>query len=348
MDYRTDNNPKGINFIVKRLGDGAPGYITEKQAGEDTAPTKFALEPSQEYPYSTPRETWMSYAYLKTASTNLAKGTRDFIDRRLKLAAANFGIDDDLVEIDALVDQFHKEASEGERIRKYALTVERGEDTYRMYPVNSKTEVRNSIAHLNNANALPIEWMKQACVTVVDRAVELGVPREEIPEKITRLGVRREPDFEKAAMVARGRARFVKDPETAGLYTELVKSAASDDEEQLDQYIDLWIDLDRAEGIHSYGRDIGDPYSAFYSGPETAYVDKVASDNAYLMKTLIPTEAFLNTKQYVHEKFSKRAAQNIIDLIDTHGNDGVALSRELDKLPLETQRNLAHLVIARG
>ena len=127
-----------------------------------------------------------------------------------------------------------------------------------------------------------------------------------------------------------------------------MKSAAADDEDQIDRYAELMIDLDRAEGVTSYGKGLVDPYSAFYSGMETAHVEKIASENAYLLDTLIPTEAFRNTKQYVNEMFSKKAAANLINMIETHGKDGVALSAELSKLPLNAQRDLAKLVIAKG
>jgi hypothetical protein len=348
MDYRTDNNPRGINFLVSHLGDDKPGYLTAKQAEEEVEPTKFALETRKEYPYTTPRETWMSYAYLKTANTKLATGTEEFVDRRLRLASARFGIDDDLVEVDALVAEFKKEAAASQPMRKYALTIERGEESHNMYPVNSKAELRNSMSHIQNADALPIEWMKQACVALVDKAEEMGVSRNEIPEKVLQLGVRREPNFEKAAMVARNRGMFVKDREIVELYKEIVKSAAADDESQINRYIELWTDLDRAEGIKSYGKGIADPYTAFLSGEESVYIDKIASENVFLMNTLIPTEAFLNTKQFVHEKFSKKAAENIISWIDEHGHDGVALSRKLKELPLDSQRDLAQLLVKRA
>lgn len=349
MDYRTDQNPKGIHFLLERLGGSAPDYVTAKEAGDASEPTKFALEVTEEFPYSSRKETWMSYAYIKTAS-DLSEGTKEFVERRLKLAADKFGTSDDLVEIDALVSEFTKEASDKQStpMRKFALSVERSGEQYDLYPMDTKTQVRSSIASLNNAEGLPIEWQKQASVALVDAAEEKGISRIEIPEKVLHLGVRREPDFEKAASVARHRSHYVKDKEAADLYTEVVKSAAADDEDQLDRYVELMIDLDRAEGINSYGKGIVDPYSAFYSGMETAHVEKIASENAYLMDTLIPTEAFRNTRQYVHEMFSKKAASNLIGMIDTHGKDGVALSAELSRLPLNTQRDLAKLVVARG
>ena len=348
MDYQNDQNPKGVNFLLEKLGDSAPEYVREKSAGQDDKPTKFALPNREEYPRSNPREVWLSYAYLKTANVGYSEGTKDFIENQLRQSAAIFETEFDLDQIDETLAEERKKQASSEPMQKYALNIERNGESFNFYPMNTVQQIRNSMHQIKNACDLPIEWKKKACTALVDAAEESGIRRSEIPSDVLEMGIRREPDFEKAAQVARYRSTFVKDREGSDLYSEIVKSAAADDESQIDHYIELMIDLDRAEGIANYGKGVVDPYSAFYSGPETAFVEKVANENAFVMDTLIPTEAFRNTRDYVNTVFSKKASKAIVDIIDEHGKDGVELSRQISKLPLETQRELTKLAVVKG
>jgi hypothetical protein len=346
MDFRTDNNPRGITYLLKELGDRAPKYLNTKEASEVDAVTRFASPGTKEYPYNNPNQLWHSYAYLKTANDkSMSAASKRTIGNILKLAADIQGVSDDLCEIDMILEQ----AGQGAHpIRKFALHIKRADTVHKLFPIHSASSVRNSAHELANNPDMPIEWMKQASEEIVNAAEYYGVDRDELPERVTRLGVPREPNFEKAACVAEDRGTMFGDEELAQLYGEIVKSAEADSEDQLGNYIDLMIDLDRAQGLNHYPRGVIDPYSAFYSGLETEVVEKAASDNVFIQDTLIPTEAFRNTQEYVQTFFSKKAAANITAIFDECGNDGIALSRKLSQLPVQTQRELARLAVKHG
>jgi len=348
MDYRTDNNPRGLNFILDCLGDRAPDYLRNEKQASEGEPTRFAHREAEEFPYSNEAETWRSYAYLKTASNNagLEPATHRLVGHVLKLAAARFDIEQDLCEIDMIITQSREQ--DPDAMEKFALVVERDKKQHNLYPIDNHNRVRESAVKLANDLDLPIEWRRQASTKIVKAAEVCGVGRDELPASVVRLGAAREPNFKHAAEIAQGRGEHFGDTELGHLYSEIVKSAEADTEDQLDNYVDLMIDLDRSQGLKSYPPGLTDPYSAFYSGIETAVVEKAASENVFLADTMIPTEAFRNTSEYVNTFFSKRAADNILGIVEKHGSNGLAMSVELGKLPLNTQRDLARLCVKHG
>lgn len=347
MDYRTDNNPSGILLLKKELGDRLPDFV--KSAGEaEPTPQKYALFGHNEYPYDTPYQTWMSYAYLKSAST-LHKDTHDWVERVLKLAAAKHGIEDEICEVDMLLTQtIEKQASEPQyEAPQYALIVSRDGEQTKLFPLRTPNQIRKSANAVHRDLELPLEWRKQACESIVKAAREADIDLETLPKSILTYGISREPNFKVAAEVAEYRATLVKDPEIGQLYKDIVKSASHDADEAVHQYITLMLDLDRAQGLDKkYGKGVVDPYQAFLSGPETEVIEKAAAENVVLLDTLVPTEVFKTLQEHVHSVFSKKAADSLRDIFET-GN-GVEITNAISKLPLKTQRQLMELAIEKG
>lgn len=353
MDYRTDNNPAGIQLLKKELGDRLPDFVkkaeTQKTAGEqEPSPQKYALFGKNEYPYDTPYQTWMSYAYLKSAST-LHKDTYEWVERVLKLAAAKHNIEDELCEVDMLLAQaIEKQASEPEYTSpQYALIVDREGEKTKLFPLRTPNQIRKSANAVHRDLELPLEWRKQACESIVAASRAAGVDLNSLPHSILTYGVSREPNFKIASEVAEYRATLVKDPEIGQLYRDIVKSASHDVDDAVGQYITLMLDLDRAQGLdQKYGKGVVDPYQAFLSGPETEVIVKAAAENVVLLDTLVPTEVFKTLQEHVHSVFSKKAADSLREVFET-GN-GTEISNAISKLPLKTQRQLMELAIEKG
>jgi hypothetical protein len=351
MDYRTDNNPRGIQMLQQQLGDRLPDFVKGASAQEaEEKPKKFAHFVRGEYPYDTPAQTWMSYAYLKTAGASLPVDTQDWIERVLVAAGRHHEIESDLCEIDMVLTQAHEkqasaEADEG--APEYALVVERDGARTHLFPVRTPNQVRKSANAVHRDLELPIEWRKMASETIVDAARRHGVDLDTLPDSISIYGISREPNFKVASEVAEYRAGLVDDPEIGQLYRDIVKSASHDRDEAVDQYIGLMLDLDRAQGLDKrYGRGVVDPYRAFRSGPETETIEKTARENVLLLDTLVPTEVFHTLREHVHSVFSKKAADNLRTIFE--GDDGTQISAAIAKLPLKTQRQLMELAIEKG
>lgn len=348
MDHRTDNNPTGINFLLKTLGDRAPGYLNEKKAGEAETHRHFACPMKKTYPYDTPADTWRSYAYLKTANHRLPKDTFEFVERMLKLAAAKHLIEEDICEIDMILSTFEKEAHTDEKRHEFALQVERDGERKNFYPIRTPAQIRKSAYALDRKRDVPLEWRKIASEAIYHAAMKHGMKEQELPASILTYGVVREPNFKIAMEVAEYRGKLLEDKELGELYCDIVKTASHDEEGSLPKYIELMLDLDRATGLDGrYGRGVVDPYQAFLSGPKTEEVEKVASESVVLLDTLVPTEVFQTVKEHVHTVFSKKAADNLRELFEKE-RDGVALTRAISELPLKTQRELMQIAIEKS
>lgn len=341
-DFRTNNHNTGIAFLKKQAN--APEYVRSDDG--KGASDVFAHPVEDLYPCSTRSQTWHSYAFLKTADHGLSPSVANTIEDNLRQAAGVLDMDDALCAIDMAVEAKKEAAKQKETPgeRYWALTLRKSAESKPLYPLNTPAEVQKSARAVINAH-LPIEWMKSAAVRIVERAVALNIPADELPERIVKLGTA--CDFDEVGAMALISPRLARvDEETGALYAGLVK-AASEDTSRIPECVELMLTLDRDVGFNDRypaHQPIVDPYTVFEQGPPKAALEKAAQQNVLLADTLVPVEEFQNLEARLHQRFAKKAAARISELIKQGGSDGEGLTRAISALPTEVQRNLLHLL----
>ena len=83
MDFRTDNNTFGIDFVKKSLGSKIPSYVKVANDNmEGHKSSSFADEVKKEYPINTKDNTWKSIAYFYSqGKSNMDKDKAKYIEQ---------------------------------------------------------------------------------------------------------------------------------------------------------------------------------------------------------------------------------------------------------------------------
>jgi len=279
MDFITDNNPKTIDF-VKSLVE-VPSYVDDVNLDKTASAKVYADQLNKEYPIDTRQNTWLSYAYIKAASTKPI-GYSNLVDT-IELAAAAHGIHKDIKNIDHALQGIEKQAS----TRSYALSIDDNGQIKHYYPINTSSEIEKSAAALVKDYAkMPIEFFHDASVELVKSASKMNLYLDYLPQRILDHGLEKEANFAHAAIVADLRKHVVADAEAAELYKDTVK-LASEDPKNVRDYIDLFATLDRAYDVDYKGAQV-DPFTAFYSGMLSDDVEKIANTHTVIAGTLVP------------------------------------------------------------
>lgn len=342
MDQTKDSNPLPLYRVEQLLPGGMPDYI--KSAGimtkESTAGLSalaFAYPASLEFPINTKTATYLSYAYFKGADGQNAE-----IERRIKNAAANFGITADLEAVDTALASV-KAASAPEA--RYALPAgwskEAGQETLAIYPINDREDIEASAHQLaRDVDIVPTSVFHKAARVIVTEAAKYGAT---LPAIVKTAGVDRYPDFEKAAIHLSSRWDNLH-PEAKELYQEIVKSAQESGSDDVDAFADMAVELDRAHGV-KYGSGLHvHPYNAFYSGHAKSEVEKIASSTLFLLDVPVPVEAVSSiSDDTINSHFSKNTAQALHSMRKLASTEPRRAELEFEKLDKGIQKEFVKL-----
>tara|TARA_B100002019_G_C21270555_1_gene601984 strand:- start:638 stop:1693 length:1056 start_codon:yes stop_codon:yes gene_type:complete len=325
MDFINDNNPKNINYVKSLLGE-LPAYV--KQANYTERPRiargSFANSVDRELPMHDAEHTFLSYAYLKAANAGGKLSTKETgFESKLKQASQMHGNTEDLDKVDSVISEDLDKKKTASAKKNFALIIdfekEGGLKYY--YPTNDRVNVEKSARDLcTDERKMPIEAFRTAANNIVKRARELNMPDSSLPQKILRTGADREFNEKIANFAAKQRAK--KYGEDAGaIYYDIVKSA-SQDKQNLDNYINLFLDMDRINKV-AYNKNMLNPYEAFYSGVENSEIEKAAEAHVLINEAPVPLDDFNKIASEVVEKnFNEKEAKILSPIVDAAKEDG--------------------------
>jgi hypothetical protein len=344
MDFIKDRNPRILTHLKTQFGE-FPSYVKSASRSEHQSDTEaldsqlFASRTRKEFPLATPEQTFLSYGYYKVAGVN-----DPLVERRIKKAAAAHDITEDLLKIDSIVDGQVKSAAVQDTAQNFALSIDRGADGIQhYYPTVSYDHVTKSARDVaNDFGKLPIEAFRVAAFNIVKAASEHGIAISQLPPLIRQNGQDRDMDVESALQACGERERrFGK--EAAAIYTDIVKSAAIDPE-NMDDYVNCFVDMDRVNGV-KYDGNIMTPYQAFNSGFQNSELEKAANDHVLLADTLVPVDAFKKMADQI-QHFNTEEGDIISAIVKTASEDGgISASSDLGKLSPELQKRIISAVL---
>lgn len=290
-DFVTDQNPVPIYDAAEM---GLPDYAqVEVMTSESLAHlpnSAFAESTKRLFPLHTKAAALLSAVYFHGKQMSDRN-----VEAKINRAVNLFKIESDVEKFAAARQVKAAAATEG----KFALTIagvpgSDGEKKAHFYPINSRGEVVLSAEQVSSEYALgqiPCEWYHPAAREIIKAAKAFGVGHDELPEAVWTDGEPRYPDFEFAGVMANLRKEAGISEEALEIYHELIKSAEADyktNPDSLDSWIDLWVDLDRTNGV-KYSRLIADPYRAFYSaGQPEAEVEKMSKELVSIADVFVP------------------------------------------------------------
>ena len=340
MDFIKDNNPKLIKSAKSAIGD-FPEYVKEaSQDLSDADSSAFADSINREFPINNKSNTYLSYAYYKSASIKDVD-----IECKLKKAASLHGIEKDIQDIEKAYTA--KQASESEISKNFALSVNYGDEegVRYYYPVTDEFSIEKSARDLDeDFRHMPIEAFRHASLNIVKAARDHGVSENKIPSRVMNSGWDGDINI-KAANVAVRQRKDILGESAAEVYEEIVKSA-SVDTENVSDYINLFIDMDRVNGLE-YGRDMLNPYEAFYSGIDKSAAKKQANAYVLVSEAPVPIEEFTKlAKDKIEKNFSSEEAELLLQTVKSASEEGgIAASEKLVQFPKQTQRRLLGEII---
>lgn len=324
MDFITDNNPKNINYVKSLLGK-FPSYVKEANYTKKPriARGSFANTVDREFPMDTPENTFLSYAYIKAATKDggLSPNKTIHLDK-IKAAAQLHGNTEDIENIDAVVNKDVLESKTKEAKNNFALIIDfekKGGLKY-YYPITSRELLEKSARDLvEDERKMPLEAFRTAASCMVKKANDFGISKS-LPTKILRTGADREFNIKIANFAAKQRAK--KFGEDAGIiYYDIVKTASSD-KQNLDNYLNLFLDMDRINKV-AYSRDMLNPYEAFYSGVENSEIEKAAEAHVLINEAPVPLEEFKKSaKEVVEANFNEKEAALIMPAVEAAEKSG--------------------------
>ena len=325
MDFINDNNPKNINYVKSLLGE-LPAYV--KQANYTERPRiargSFANSVDRELPMHDAEHTFLSYAYLKSASVGKALNSKELsFEGKLKQAALLHGNSQDLENVDKAIQKDMSEKKAAHAKKNFALIIdfEKEGDLKYYYPMNDRGNVEKSARDLcTDEKKMPIEAFRTAANSLVKRARELDIPDTSLPQKILRTGADREFNEKIATFAAKQRTK--KYGEDAGaIYHDIVKSAAQD-KQNLDNYINLFLDMDRINKV-AYNKNMLNPYEAFYSGVENSEIEKAAEAHILINEAPVPLDEFNKmASEVVEQNFNEKEAKILSPIVDAAKENG--------------------------
>lgn len=341
MDFIKDNNPKLIKSAETIL-DGFPGYVKQADESlEDLDSSAFADVLSREFPINSKSNTFLSYAYFKSASI-----VNNEIESKIKKAGDKYGIQADLEEVESAFTA--KSASEEEISKNFALSVNYGDEegVRYYYPITDSFTLEKSARDLNDDfDHMPIEAFRHASLNIVKAASFMGVKEDKLPPRVLKTGWNGEVSVKAASIAAKQRKERLG--EAAGeVYEEIVKSA-SIDVENAEDYVNLFVDMDRMNSVE-YDKDMLNPYEAFYSGPSVDSVKKQANAYVLVSDAPVPIEEFTKLAQEKIEKnFTAEEAELLMQTVKAASDEGgISASEKLVQFPKETQKRLLGEIIS--
>lgn len=341
MDFIKDNNPKLIKSAETIL-DGFPEYVKQaSESLEDLDSSAFADVISREFPIDSKSNTFLSYAYFKSASI-----VNNEIESKIKKAGEAHGINKDLDEVDSAFAA--KSASEEEISKNFALSVNYGDEegVRYYYPVTDSITLEKSARDLNDDfGHMPIEAFRHAALNLVKAAGVLGVKEDRLPPRVLKTGWNGEVSIKSASVAVRQRKERLG--ESAGeVYEEIFKSA-SIDVENVGDYVNLFVDMDRMNAV-AYDKDMLNPYEAFYSGPSLDSVKKQANAYVLVSEAPVPLEEFTKlAKDKIEKNFTAEEAELLMQTVKAASDEGgISASEKLVQFPKETQKRLLGEIIS--
>jgi hypothetical protein len=345
MDFVKDQNPKPLY----KFFDSMPEYVksaslvTEEET-EKLASAAFADPIRREFPCHTKVATWNSAAYYAGSGMN-----NESIRNRIVKAAETHGIKEDVEAV--LAKTFTKYASDktDSSVSEFALIVDFGDgDVKGFYKCGSAEDIVEACLQLTadiKDQRIPAEYMRDAATNIVKAAKQFDC-LEDLPQQIKNLGTPKLLDFDHAASVLRLRKNAGVDEEGVELYQEIVK-AASEDPDNVENYIALCNDLDRMHSVR-YSSMQPTPAEAFYSGPLVDDIIKMANENVIVGSVMVPVSAFESLPdEELKKHFNKEAAEILIGIKDLATKSAAYASEMFEKLNMSSagERKLLGLLI---
>jgi hypothetical protein len=362
-DFVSDSNPlplyrAGLTLdLPDYLKDFAMPTVDDMQK---LASSAFADRHGRLHPIYNKESVLLSGIYL-AGTGRLDSPVMDHV----KQAAEIFGVSEDLRRIvEAIADQEspsqtkvassdnERPTGDGYSETSYAMLVE-GEDsvTRGYYPIRNEVQLTKSARAFYDdfvTGKFPADWAHQAAITIVKKANELGLQREELPERVWVLGTERLPDFDTAEKMAKCRSYDGVADEGVDLYVELAKSARAaydmGEEDALGEYLKLWSDLDTAHGV-TY-KNTYTPQEAFFTGPSLDALRKAATEYVAVATVLVPAGCF---RKQSAATISSHFRSEIAEVIDSAiklaaAGDCPTASRYIEALDEGNQKELLKLL----
>jgi len=340
MDFVKDNNPKHLDYVKDILGE-LPSYVKEASLHERSeAITKlndsaFADTSNREFPVDTKENTYLSYAYAKSAGLDDSK-----ILSKIAKAIKLHGITEDTYGVDSAMSEMTKKASSDDISDQFALSIDYGGDTgvKYYYPVTDEYNITKSARELSeDFEKMPVEAFRHAAKNLIKAARTNELDIAGLPDRIKKNGIDREFNYEGAKVAAKQREE--KLGQSAGeVYFEIVKSAGVDSENAED-YANLFIDMDRINNI-KYSSTLLNPFEAFFSGYDKEDILKVANTYVVVSEAPIPMSEFTKKARSVIEKnFVAEDRDNLLGIVkEAEENGGISASEKLLEFPTNLQK----------
>jgi hypothetical protein len=337
MDFVKDNNPKHLNHAEGMLGN-FPKYVKsaydvgKQEKVAHLHKSSFANPIAREFPIDTEENTFLSYAYYKSA------GVADTqISDNIKVAAARHNID--LVKLDEVFAV--KEASDEDLAKNFAISIDVGQQGVRFYyPLHDELAIEKSARDLaEDFDRIPLEAFRHAALNLVKAAKSKEMPLSSFPDRVRYTGAHREFNRKFASQAVRQREKTLG-KEAASIYGDIIKSASLDTE-HVNDYVNLFLEMDNMNGI-KYAREMLNPYEAFFSGHDIDEIEKTANSYVVVSEAPIPISEFTDlAKDKVEKDFAFEERELLLDVIKTAAEaGGIAASEKIVQFPNATQRRL--------
>jgi len=340
MDFVKDNNPKHLLQVSAMIGN-FPAYVKEASANERQEEVKnlvksaFADQRTKEFPLNTKENTYLSYAYYKSANCEDVN-----ILKNIETAVGLHGIGEDVEPIDSVFNDLDKQASTDVLSENFALSINYGDSVgvKYYYPVNDQQTITKSARDLSNDFAkMPIEAFRHASKNLVKAARKINLEVSSLPDRIRRNGIDREFNYSGAKVACKQRSELLG--EGAGnVYEEILKSA-SIDVENIEDYINLFTDMDRMNGV-KYSSTLLNPYESFFSGIDKLALEKVANAYVVVSDAPIPLDDFTKAaRKAIEENFCSEDQEKLLGIVKAAEDlGGLSASEKLIQFPEELQK----------
>lgn len=345
-DFISKNNHKAIQRAFMELGSDLPEYLHSFTFPNEEdmlkyASSAFADKENRLYPItSKPLTVLSAMDYFGEGEYN------EKLEQRIKTASVNFGIKDMVERIEGIFSDLKKEATvQVEDDPEFALIL----DNTGYFPIDNLYNVETSSSELiKQRDKLPSDIFYKTAKAISDAAV---VHNAIIHPGVTKCASYVDCVFDKesADYQVSLRANHM-DEDTVELYKELVK-AASDNEEELDTYVELWEDLDSdflTPQIRKYA-SFEPAYEALHGGLNKDAVEAESKNWIYIEKEdlLIPSSAVANLDMSdINIRFRKTAADAIGEIVKNASVDPILASEQFDNLSASERTLLLRVITA--
>jgi hypothetical protein len=350
-DFVRDLNPKPLYFAG--LNIELPDYLQDYTIPTEDEIVKlssaaFADKKLKLHPIHTKEAALMSAIYLQ--GTGLGDSPQM---HHVKQAAAIFGVSEDLETIITQMENALEKSASSNNVAiesygdTHAILVETEEGGLTAcYPMRNEVQLQKSAQNLYEDfmhGRIVSDWAHKAAVNLVKKAHELGMERSDLPERVWVLGTERLPDFDVAEKMASMRDYDGSDKEAQTLYQDIVK-AAREDQDNLEEYIRLWEDLDRTQGI-SY-RDTFTPQEAIYTGPALSDLEKMSSQVVFVKDVMVPQDVFSKlASASIESTFRSEIADVITSAVTLAKEEPALASQYIAALDEENQDLLLEILV---